>query len=314
MNEIHDVIIIGGGPGGLTAGIYTSRERLSTLLLEKMTCGGWPNISGRIENYPGFPKGINGMELSAKFKEQAENFGVEIREFEEAKKIVPGEGLIAVETAKAVYESKVLIIASGSRLRKLGVPGEEELTGKGVSYCATCDGPLYRDKAVAVIGGGNAALEEAVFLTRFVSKLYLVHRRDEFRGEKILVEELEKSEKVEFVLNSFPVSINGDDFVNSITVENKATGKKQDIELAGVFIFVGVEPNSDFFPGAVDLDRAGYVRTDFRMATSHPSIFAAGDVRSGNVRQVAAACGEGVVAALSARDRLRKLKGSSYGR
>ncbi len=314
MEKKYDVIIIGGGPAGLTAGIYTAREMLSTLILEKLTCGGWPNISGKIENYPGFPGGIQGMELSARFKEQAEGFGVEIREFEPALKVSPGPESIGVETEKDGYSASSLIIAAGSRLRQLGVPGERQLTGKGVSYCATCDGPLFRDQAVAVVGGGNAALEEALFLTGFVSRLYLIHRRREFRGEKILVEELKKNPKVELVLDSSPVSINGDDAVTSITVEDVSTGRRRDIELAGVFIFVGVEPNSGFLSDVVELDGGGHVKTDLRMGTSRPGIFASGDIRAENVRQVAAACGEGTVAALSVRDHLRKLKGSAYGR
>jgi len=314
MKKTHEVIIIGAGLAGLTAGIYTAREMLSTLTLEKLTCGGWPNISGKIENYPGFPGGIQGIELSARFKEQAEGFGVEIREFEEARQVAPGPELIAVDTAEGSYAAPCLIIATGSRLRKLGVPGEKKLTGKGVSYCATCDGPLFRDRIVAVIGGGNAALEEALFLTGFVSRLYLIHRRKEFRGEKILVEELKKNPAVELVLDSSPVSINGEELVASITIRNNTTGRSRDIDLAGVFIFVGVEPNSGFLADAVELDESGHVKTDLRMRTSRAGIFAAGDIRAENVRQVAAACGEGTAAALAARDHIRKLSGSVYGR
>ena len=198
--QIYDVVIIGGGPAGLTAGIYCSRERLKTLLLEKAACGGWPAVAGEIENYPGFPGGVNGLERGGRIKEQAEKFGVEIREFEEVKNVKPGKEKTIVETTKGEYETKSLVAASGSRQRKLGVPGEEEFLGKGVSYCATCDGPLFRERAVAVIGGGNAALEEALFLTKFASRVYLVHRRGEFRGARILEERLKESDKVEFVL------------------------------------------------------------------------------------------------------------------
>jgi thioredoxin reductase (NADPH) len=305
MSErIYDVIIIGGGPGGLTAGIYTARENLRTLLLDKMLCGGWLNMTGVIENYPGFPEGINGMELGARFKKQAQKFGVGIRELEEVKGVEPAGAMILVETAKESYKTRSLIVTPGSRIRELGLPGERELLGKGVSYCATCDGPLYRDRVVAVIGGGNAALEEALFLTKFASRVYLVHRRDKFRGEKYVVGQLEKNDKVTFVMNSLPVSINGKNEVESISIKNKVTDKEELVEVEGVFIFVGVEPNTEFLQGVVEMDEGGFIKTDVNMRTSVPGIFAAGDVRSGNVRQIAAACGEGTVAALSVRDLL----------
>lgn len=299
----YDVIIIGGGPAGLTAAIYTARENLRTLILEKMLCGGWPNMTGVIENYPGFPEGINGMELSARFKKQALKFGVEIRELEEVKEVFSG-GFIKVETPKGSYQTRTLIVAPGSRMRELGVSGEREFLGKGVSYCATCDGPLYRDRVVAVVGGGNAALEEALFLTRFASRVYLIHRRDKFRGEKFIVGELEKTGKVTFVMDSLPVSINGNNGVESITINNKLTEKEEVIEVEGVFIFVGVEPNTEFLQGVVEMDEGGFITTDPSMLASLPGVFAAGDVRAGNVRQIAVACGEGTVAALSVRDLL----------
>ncbi len=302
--DIYDVIIVGGGPAGLTAAIYTARERLRTLVMEKMLCGGWPNVTGVIENFPGFPEGINGMELSARFKAQALKFGVEIREFEEVIAVVPSGEIIRVETGKGLYPARSLIVAPGSRMRELGVPGEKELLGKGVSYCATCDGPLYRDKEVAVVGGGNAALEEALFLTRFASRVHLIHRRDTFRGEKYVVGELEKTGKVSFVLSSIPVSINGEGGVESITIRNKESGKEEKIAVDGVFVFVGVEPNSAFLHDVVKMDEKGFIVTDTEMSTSVSGIFAAGDVRAGNVRQISAACGEGTVAALSVRDLL----------
>ena len=302
MNQpLHDVIIIGGGPAGLTAGIYTGREDLSTLILEKSVAGGWPNLSGRIENFPGFPEGIEGMELAGRFKAQALRFGAEIREFEEVLKAGPAGDGFEVETPKGRYRGRCLIAAPGSRIRQLGVPGERELIGRGVSYCATCDGPLYREKEVAVIGGGNAALAEALFLTRFASRVHLVHRRDRFRGEKYLVGELEKTGKVSFALERVPVSINGERGVESLTVKNLPDGREEEIAVSGVFIFVGVDPNTGFLRGVVELDEAGYVLTGPATETSVAGIFAAGDCRSGNLRQISAACGEGTAAALGVR-------------
>lgn len=302
MNQpVYDVIIIGGGPAGLTAGIYTGREQLSTLLLEKGLCGGWPNLTGTIENFPGFPEGIGGMDLAARFKAQVEKFGAGIREFEEVLKVVPAGETIRVGTAKGEYLGRTLIAAPGSRTRPLGIPGEKELLGQGVSYCATCDGPLYRGKEVAVVGGGNAALEEALFLTRFASRVHLVHRRDRFRGEKYVVGELEKTGKVNFVMESVPVSINGEDSVESFTVRSRADGRETDLRVEGVFVFVGVDPNTAFLRGVVELDEAGFILADGAMRTSLPAVFAAGDARAGNVRQVSAACGDGTAAALGVR-------------
>ncbi len=300
----YDVIVVGGGPAGLTAGIYAGREELSVLILEKSICGGWPNLTGEIENYPGFPEGINGMELADRFKAQAERFGAQIREFEPVRRVISSGETIRVETEKGEYFTRCLIVAPGSRMKQLGIPGEEELAGKGVSYCATCDGPLYRGKEVAVVGGGNAALEEALFLTRFASRVHLIHRRAGFRGEKYVVEQLKKTGKVNFVLESIPVSVNGERAVESLTVRDRPTGQEKKIAVAGVFIFVGVEPNTDFLRGTVDLDEAGFILADRALKTSISTIFVAGDARAGNIRQITAACGEGTAAALMARSLL----------
>jgi thioredoxin reductase (NADPH) len=304
----HDIIIIGGGPAGLTAGIYTSRELLATLILEKTACGGWPSVTDRIENYPGFPEGITGPELAERMKGQAVRFGTEIREFIDVSAAASADGCFHVRSDQGEFAARALIVASGSRHKTLGIPGEREFLGKGVSYCGTCDGPLFRNKDVAVIGGGDTAFEEARFLSRFASRVYLVHRRDEFRGTKMLEEELRKSGKVIMVLNALPQAVQGSRTVESLAYRDKVSGEEKRIELSGVFIFVGQEPNSACVRGLVDLNEGGYVVTDGMMRSSRPGVFAAGDVRAGNVRQVAAAVGEGATAAIAARDYLNSEK------
>lgn len=307
MSEMYDVIIIGGGPGGLTAGIYTSRERLNTLLLEKELCGGLPATTELIENYPGFPDGINGMELMANMKKQAERFGTKINEFEEVKKIIPADKKLIVQTDKNEYQARVVIIASGSIPKKLNVPGEDELRGKGVSYCATCDGPLYRDKDVAVIGCGNSGLQEGEALLKHVKSITFVEFLPYMIAEKILQERLQKDERTTFYLNHVLTSINGKDKVESITIKNRETGEEKEIKVAGVFIYVGFLPNSEFVKGVVDLDDAGYIITNEKMETSVPGIYAVGDVRSKMVRQIDTACGEATIAAVAASHYIREI-------
>jgi len=305
MDTVYDVIIIGGGPGGLTAGIYTSREKLKTLLLEKGLCGGLLAISDLIENYPGFADGIKGMGLIAKFKQQAEKFGTKINEFEEVKRIEASEKKIKVETNKGNYSTYAIIVATGSIPKMLNIPGENEFRGKGVSYCATCDGPLFKNKDVVVIGGGDAAAEEALFLTRFARKVTLVHRRNELRATRILQERLQENKRIELLLNYIPVSIKGKNFVETIIVKNKETNEEKKIETAGVFISAGFLPNSKFLKNIIELDETGYIKTNEDMETSIPGIYAAGDVRAKKVRQIVVACGEGTIAAISVRDYLK---------
>ncbi|MFH1868989.1 MAG: thioredoxin-disulfide reductase [Candidatus Omnitrophota bacterium] len=309
MSEtLNDLIIIGAGPAGLTGAIYASREMIETLLLEKGICGGIPATVDLIENYPGFPKGINGIELMDKLKEQAEKFGSKILEYKEIEKIEAVDGKIKVYSGDDLYTSKALIVASGSLAKTLGIKGEEEYKGRGVSYCATCDGPLYRGKDVAVVGGGNAALEEAVFLTKFARKVIIIHRRDELRAAKIVQEELRNCGNAEFLLSYRPISINGKDRVASITVEHSQTKQKKDVDVSGVFIYIGAVPNTGFLKGVIELDDLGYIKTDEKMRTSAPGIYAAGDVRSGNLRQITVACGEAAIAAISVRDYLKNIK------
>ena len=308
MSNIYDVIIIGGGPGGLTAGIYTSRERLKTLLLEKELCGGLLAITDLIENYPGFADGIKGMDLIAKFKKQAEKFGTEIHEFEEVKKIELSPNGISIETNRGQYNTYTLILATGSVPKILNIPGESEFRGKGVSYCAICDGPLFREKKIAVIGGGDAAAQDALFLTRFADKVTLIHRRYELRATRILQERLRENKKIKLLLNYVPVSIEGKKIVDSIIVKNKESNEEKEVEVSGIFISVGFLPNSKFLEGLIKLDAAGYIKTNEQMETSTPGIYVAGDVRAKKVRQIAVACGEGTIAAISVRDYLKEIK------
>lgn len=308
MNDItNDVIIVGGGPGGLTAAIYTSRDRLETILLEKGLCGGLPAVTDLVENYPGFPDGINGMELINKFKEQAQRFGTNIIEFKEVERIEPAGKRIKVQTAEEEYNAYAVIVASGSIPKKLNIPGEEEYMGKGVSYCATCDGPLYRDKDVAVIGCGNSGLQEGESLLKHVKSITFIEFLPYMTAEKILQERLQKSEKTRFLLNHMLTSINGDIGVNSIIVKNRQTSEGKKLRVSGVFIYAGFLPNSKFLENIVELDDSGYIVTNEKMETSVPGIYAVGDVRSKRVRQIDVACGEGTIAAISARDYIKEL-------
>jgi len=308
MNNITaDVIIIGGGPGGLTAAIYTSRDRLDTILLEKELCGGLPANTDLVENYPGFPDGIKGIELINKFKEQAQRFGTNINEFKEVKRIEPAGKRIIIQTTEEQYTAYAVIIASGSIPKKLNIPGEEKFSGRGVSYCATCDGPLYKDKDVAVIGCGNSGLQEGESLLKHVSSITFIEFLPYLTAEKILQERLQGSEKTKFLLNHKITAINGDAGVNSITVKNRQTDEKKQIEVSGVFIYTGFLPNTDFLEGIVELDSARYIITNEKMETSVPGIYAVGDVRSKMVRQIDVACGEGTIAAVSAGDYINEL-------
>lgn len=303
-----DIIILGGGPAGLTAGIYASRELLKTLLIEKQATGGLPATTDLIENYPGFPDGINGMELMRLMRTQAQKFGTEIQEYEEVKSIIPQGRKIIVKTNKEQYEALSVIIATGSVPKPLNIPGEREFTGRGVSYCATCDGPLYRNKKVAIVGGGDGAAEEALFLSKFAQEVILVHRRSELRATKILQKRLHGKEKIKFLLNHNLISINGNDMVTSITVKDRESGEEKEVKVSGVFVYVGLLPNSNFVKGVVELDEKGYIVTNAKMETSVPGIFAVGDIRSNQVRQISTACGNAVTAVINAEHYIREIR------
>ena len=307
---MYDVVIIGGGAAGLTAGIYASRGRLKALVIEKMAVGGQATLTERIENYPGFPDGIGGPELLARFEQQAKKFGCEIV-FDEVKKIEKAESGFSV-IASQTYSTLSVVIASGAEARKLNVPGEAELTGKGVSYCATCDAPFFRNKTVAVVGGGDSAVEEAVYLTKFASKVYLIHRRDRLRAAKILQERAFSNSKIEFVWNSVPVAINGKEFVEGIELKNVSDGKVSELPIDGVFVFAGNVPATGFLSDFISLDERGFIRVNEEMETSRPGVFAAGDCVSKRLYQVITAAGDGATAIFSAQKFVEKIKGSSY--
>ncbi len=292
-----DIIIIGGGPAGLTSAIYTSRARHSTLVIEEKAVGGQIILTTEIENYPGFPKGIMGPELGMLMEEQAKKFGTEIK-YDSVKSINIDEKKVITE--KEEYTCKAIIIATGATPSKLNLPKEEELTGRGISYCATCDGAFFKDQIVAVIGGGNTAVEEALFLTNFAKKVYLIHRRDKLRAEKCLQERLFEHDKIEVIWNTIVDSLEGDDSLKGINIKNKITGQISLLPLDGLFIFVGYTPKTEFLKGLLELDENGYIKVNEKNQTSIPWIFAAGDCISKPYKQIATAVGDGCTAALSA--------------
>jgi len=297
---MNDLVIIGAGPAGLTAGMYASRARLDTMLIEKGIAGGQVITTEWIENYPGFDEGISGSDLSLKMKLHAVKFGLEITHAEVTRFSLNGKVKeITLDNGKTI-ETKSLIIATGATSKKLGIPGENEFRGRGVSYCATCDGAFFRDKRLVVVGGGNTSVEESIFLTRFASKLYIVHRRDKLRADKVVQERAFINPRIEFKWNSIPIKINGDDTVTSVTLKNIKSEEVTDLAVDGVFIFIGWNPNTDLFKSYVQLDEMGYVIVNDRMETSIPGIFAAGDVNNRFLNQIATAVGDGAVAAVAA--------------
>jgi len=292
---MEDLIIIGAGPAGLTAGLYAARARLKTLMLEKLSPGGQVLMTDWVENYPGFPDGISGFDLIDKMRRQAEKFDLVIENQEVSRLELSPENKVVV-TDKGNLETRAVILTSGATPRKLGIEGEELLIGKGVSYCATCDGPFYRDQEVALIGGGDTAVEEAIFLTRFAAKVHLIHRRDELRATKLLRERVMALEKVNIVWDTVPTRIVGDTEVKGVDLKNVKTGKTSHLPVQGVFVFVGYIPNTELVKSQLELDKLGFVVTNNDMQTSVPGVFAAGDIRSKILRQIATAVGEGATA------------------
>ena len=298
--DIYDVIIIGGGTAGLTAGIYTCRAGLRTLMLERLMPGGQVINAESIENFPGFPNGISGAEIGPLMQQQAMNYGLEIQLGEVDELAQDGDDW-RVSAWGTEYVSKAIIVAGGSTLRKLGVPGEEELYGAGVSYCATCDGGFFMNQIVGVVGGGDSALDEALVLTEYASRVLLFHRSDRFTGEKILQERVLSNPKIEVRWNTSVSHILGEGQVEGVSVMDESSGETSRIDLSGLFIYIGLDPNTDYLHDVLPLDNAGHIPTDIWMSTPVRGIFAAGDIRQNSAAQLISAAGDGATAAVAAR-------------
>lgn len=294
--NIYDVVIIGGGPGGYTAALYAARANLTVLLLEKLTPGGQMGTTDVIDNYPGFPEGINGFELAMQMKQGAERFGVETKLSEVLSVDLKG-AVKQIRTADGTYQAKTVVLASGAHPRELGLAGERELRGRGVSYCATCDGMFYRGKTVVVVGGGNTAAADVLYLSKLCKKVYLVHRRDTLRASKVYLDPLQKAENVEFVWDSEVQEILQDGKIQGVLVRNKKSGEKTEFSCDGLFVAVGYLPNTGLFRSQVETDEAGYVLADETTRTSLPGVYAVGDLRRKPLRQVVTAAADGTVAA-----------------
>jgi thioredoxin reductase (NADPH) len=305
--EVRDVAIIGGGPAGLSAGLYLCRSKIDTVLFEQQLTGGQASDSPLIENYPGFPEGIAGAELLEKMATQAERFGLETITFMRVDGIEDEGEVKTLLLEKGLIKAQAVIIASGRGPKKMGIPGEDEYLGLGVCTCAACDAPLFHEKVVMVIGGGDAAVETALHLVKFASKVILVHRRDELRAADYLKDRAHAEPKLEFMWNSELAEIKGDKTVHSVTVVNRETDERSEVPVSGVFVQVGSVPNSSFVADLVELDDGGFIKTDESMATSVPGIFAAGDVRANQFKQVITSAADGALAASSAQRYLERI-------
>lgn len=297
--EIYDLAIIGGGPAGLSAGLYGARARLKTLLIERGLFGGQAATTDHIANYPGFPEGVGGAELAERMSQQAQAFGLETV-FGEVTGVKNDGGLKMIDLSGTNYTARTLIIATGSEPSQLGVPGEAEFRGKGVSYCATCDGAFFRNKDIVVVGGGDAAVEEGIYLTRFARQVTIVHRRDKFRATQVVQEHAFANPKIKLIWNAVVEEIKGGQVVEAVKLRDTVKGTTQEIPASGVFIYVGTKPNTAFLGDLLQLDDRGYIPADERMHTSAPGIFAAGDVRRKDLRQVVTAVSDGAIAAVEA--------------
>ena len=305
----YDIVIVGGGPGGMTAGMYGARANLKTIMIEKFMPGGQIANTEEVEDYPGFEH-IAGAELAMKMADHARKFGLEIISDEVTEVKSEGEmRKVAVCASGVNYVGKQMVVATGGSAVKLNVPGETEFSGKGVSYCAICDGAFFRNEIIAVVGGGDAAVEEAMFLTKFGAKVIIIHRRDKLRAQKIIQERALKNPKLEYIWDSVVEEIKGDNKVRSLVLKNVKTGETSDLEVGAVFVFIGFHPNTAILPDDIKKNEQGYLVTDFKMETSIPGIYACGDVRAQLVRQITNAVGDGTTAAMAAVYRLEELEG-----
>ncbi|UCH91889.1 MAG: thioredoxin-disulfide reductase [Nitrospirota bacterium] len=298
---VHDVLILGSGPAGLTAAVYSARANLTPLLIDGSQPGGQLTLTTDVENFPGFPKGIMGPQLIQDMRAQAERFGAQFRQGHVSKVDLLSQPFRITVDGEETLETKTLIISTGASANLLGLPSESRLMGHGVSTCATCDGFFFRGKEIAVIGGGDSAVEEATFLTKFASKVTLVHRRDKLRASKIIQDRAMKNEKIAFQWNSTLEEVIGDEVVTGVRLRNVQTNQTEELSLAGVFIAIGHTPNTSLFKGQIDMDETGYIRTQpYRTTTNIPGVFAAGDVQDSNYRQAITAAGSGCMAAIDA--------------
>ncbi len=295
----YDIVVVGGGPGGLTAGMYGARAKMRTILLEKYMPGGQIANTEEVEDYPGFET-ISGAELAMKMTDHAKKFGLEIVSDEVKEIYCDGNDRIVAAASGDIYRAKAVIVSTGGSPTLLKVPGEKEFTGKGVSYCAICDGNFFRGQVIAVVGGGDAAVEEGMFLTKFGSKVILIHRRDQLRAQKVIQDRAFKNKKMEFIWDTVVESINGDSKVRNLSLKNVKTGDKSKLEVGAIFVFIGFRPNSNLFREEIKKDSSGYIITDDKMETSIKGIYACGDVRHQLVRQITNAVGDGTTAAMAA--------------
>ncbi|GAG72178.1 unnamed protein product [marine sediment metagenome] len=302
--KVRDLIIIGAGPAGMSAGIYAARSALSPLIIESQMPGGQVALTDFIENYPAFPNGMSGQELTKLMEEQCNNFNVEFMNFVQVDFVEKENKIFKLKTNQGDFFAKTVIVATGASPAELGIPGEREFKGRGVSYCATCDGPLFKDKDILVVGGGDSAVQEAIYLTKFVSSLKIVHRRDKLRARKMLQEKAIKNPKIDILWNSNLLEIKGKDLVKRVVIYNNKTNQKREIRIDGVFMYAGFKPNSSLVKNLVEMDKLGSIITDHKMRTSTTGLFAAGDVRNTPLRQVVTAVSDGAIAAINAEEYL----------
>jgi len=309
--EFYDLLVVGGGPAGLTVALYAAREGIETLVIERSGVGGQAGLTERVENYPGFSRGVGGAELADEMRAQVERFGVEILPAQAVTGIeVEGDYKVVRTETEDEYCSRALLLATGARYRRLNVPGEEDFIGAGIHFCATCDGPFYKGQDMVVVGGGNSGIEEGLFLTKFANQVTVLERNDRLRASQILQEKAASHPQMEVRLNKTVEEFKGNGKLSSVVIKDSITEETEELTPAAVFIFIGLDPNTDFLRGVVDLDQWGAIKTSATLETNLEGVFAAGDVRAGSTKQVASAVGEGATAALMIRQYLEKTEGS----